>query len=104
MTEPLTNLQYVCDAHAPRPDPLWARAPVSWFVGKWVKKGFTTKDGTHNTEHLWVYVTGTIGKDVLTGPIENEPVYNVGVQYGEGAWVRLHEIETVLSQPGEEQP
>jgi uncharacterized protein YegJ (DUF2314 family) len=56
-----------------------------------VKVALPAKDGTGN-ELIWVHVTSIRG-DTVKGTIDNEPVRNLGVKYGDPISVRRNQVE-----------
>lgn len=95
MTEPLINIGLVCPAHASKPGKYAGQLPTT-FIGKFVKLGFKNENGTE-TEHMWVKVTklSDNGKE-LHGILDNDPVYDVGYQYGDELAFEVDEIEDVV--------
>jgi len=75
----LNNIRLVHkDAYSP--DPIYASRPLEWFVGRWVKIGFQSYDGT--VEYMWVKVTG-IDSPNLVGSLDNIPQYCPHVASGD---------------------
>jgi len=90
------NFGHVCSEHAPKPGKFAGQDPKT-FLGKFVKLGFKTKDGT-NTEHMWVKVdkVNKINKSgELEGVLDNDPVLDVGYAHGDALAFEVSEIEAV---------
>lgn len=110
MSEPLSNIGFRCDHHAPTADSQLASWPAETFVGRFVKRAFPVLDagpllgklGTGATlEHMWVRVE-RVEAGVLVGTLGNDPLCDVGVVFGDAVTVRLEEIEDVLPPLAEE--
>lgn len=95
MPESLDNVTFGPAANH-RSEPFFLSLPPGWFVGTFVKTSFRTKNG--GKEFMWVRVTGIRGR-VLVGALNNEPIYDCGVQSGDQVTVRRARIRAVL--PGE---
>ena len=52
---PADNWGYVCDVHAPRPDPRYAQMDPAAFLGRYVKWAFAVRASAAQ-EHMWVQV------------------------------------------------
>lgn len=92
MMEPQDNIYFTCPEHASKPDPKFARMPITTFIGRYIKKGFPEK-GTSRTEHLWVEIKEVKNDDTLIGNISNDPTLNVGLKDGDQVEVKVTEIE-----------
>lgn len=59
--------------------------------------GFITKKPQYKTEHMWVRVEslGTHGTE-LEGVLDNDPVFDIGYEYGDGVGFDVSEIEQVV--------
>lgn len=95
MAEDPRNWGFVCDKHAPKPDPRFLELPPEYFIGKHVKLGFLTEDGL-DTEHMWVEVKSLCDEndEELVGMLDNDPV-KVDYTYGELIAFSRDEIEAV---------
>lgn len=90
-----TNIAWVCEEHAPRPQAQFAQRAPSDFIGAFVKRAFSIRRSA-GREHMWVIVTGVTADGHLAGVLDNDPVSDVGVACGAVVVVRLDEIEAVL--------
>jgi uncharacterized protein YegJ (DUF2314 family) len=64
-----------------------------------VKVAFPTEDGSR--EHLWVQVTAIDGESVR-GTIDNEPIADIGHEYGDPVTVQRAEVEDwIVRENGE---
>lgn len=94
MPESPNNLRFFCYEHGPKPDPKLAKKPPEQFVGHYVKKAFATEvPGVF--EHMWVHVQEVVD-GTLRGILDNEPIRDCGVSYGDTVTVVLEEIEDAL--------
>lgn len=91
------NVIYVCNEHAPKPDPRYSKLAPEHFVGKHVKKGFpgVTPDGSTRLEHMWVKIK-RVEDGVLIGKLDNVPTYKMDLKCGDEVKVALTEIEQVI--------
>ncbi len=94
--EPAANSGYVCDRHAPRPDPQYRAVAPHTLVGCFVKRAFPVVHHPERLEHMWVEVLGVLSSGELVGRLDNDPFYDVGYVCGHLLAVRLDEIEAVL--------
>jgi hypothetical protein len=97
MNKAESNIRAVCDAHAPKPDAVWAKKAPEWFIGKWVKKAFdiTPYPGWGpKIEHMWVKVTG-VEDGKLVGTMANAPQFVRNLKFGDKAVVSLEEISAM---------
>lgn len=88
-SEPLSNIGLVCRSHVPKPGK-YSDINPSYFLNKIAKLGFPSPQGT---EYMWVLVKrlGNHGTD-LEGVLDNNPVYDVGYDYGDGVGFDVSEI------------
>jgi len=92
------NIDWKCDAHAPKPEKVWGRMAPAWFIGKCVKKGFSGVDprtGKESLEHMWVQIFKADGQ-VLVGRLANAPLFQMPLKPGDWLRVEIPEIEDVL--------
>jgi hypothetical protein len=75
-----------------KPDSIYAKRPLGWFVGRCVKMAFQSADSL--VEHMWVLVTDVDGTD-LVGVLSNEPVLVHHVRYGDNVTLNRTTIEAV---------
>jgi len=111
--EPKSNIQFVCDDHAPSPDALLANEPPESFVGAFVKVAFYAVNpytGGDTKEHLWVKVVRVAPKNSarrkklgeLEGTVGNTPLFDCydkrerPVTFGMKVNVRCNEVEAIL--------
>jgi hypothetical protein len=73
--EPLSNIGFVCDACARKPDPQFLTVPLEKFLGKYCKLAVPTPQGNH--EYMWFIVTGLAEHpdEELRGELNNDPIY-----------------------------
>ena len=76
------------------PDPTYAERPLSWFLGRHVKKKFPVEDGSERAELMWVHVTGRL-HNKLHGVLECCPKL-CDLKAGSRAIVSRDEILMVL--------
>lgn len=74
------------------PDPLYAKKPLGWYVGRHVKMAFQAADS--RVEHMWIAVTGVEG-DYLVGTVENDPYVVSHVKYGDKVSLSRTQVEAV---------
>ena len=96
MKEPMRNFGFVCEKHAPKPQPQFLEKPLEWFVGKFVKKGFpaVSPEGRETQEHMWVKIE-SIQNGRLRGKLNNDPVYKMDLMSGDTVLVDPSEVEDV---------
>jgi hypothetical protein len=97
--ESLSNMRFVCEQHAPKPDKRWLKMPVKFYIGKNVKCGFPNKAG--GLEHMWVLIKGT-RRGLLWGCLDNDPLTDLITPLvdGDECEVKLSEIEAVIDENG----
>jgi hypothetical protein len=76
------------------PDSLYATKPMTWFVGRSVKKAFPTNDRQCTDEHMWVAITHYDG-DKLFGWLDSDPVIVEDMNYGDPVTLTRESIEAV---------
>lgn len=96
MKEPITNVGLVCDRHEPKPNPKFKEVPPVVFIGRFVKKAFKGKDprGQERVEHMWVAIR-KVDNGELVGTLDNDPICEMEIDYGDTVRVRLEEVEAV---------
>ena len=91
----LNNIRLVSDT-AFVPEPLYAKKPLAWYVGRWVKTGFQSHEG--EVEYMWVKVTGMDSPN-LVGQLNNEPWDCTHLTLGDRVVLsRLHIVAVDLSE------
>lgn len=91
----LNNIRRVHDT-AISPDPIYARKPLDWYVGRGVKIGFQSHDD--EVEYMWVKVT-EIDSPNLVGSLDNEPSFCTHLTLGDRVVLsRLHIVEVDLTE------
>ena len=101
MAEDPRNIGFVCDEHAPKPDPRYLELPPTYFIGKHVKLAFQTGGAI---EHMWVKVQSLCEDDEeLVGMLDNDPV---DVDYTHGDFVAFNRdvIEDVFWESVQKNP
>jgi len=96
MMEPLSNVGMTCKKHAPKP--MGYEGPLEDLIGKFVERGFTSKTG--DTEHMWVKVV-TVEDDVITGVLDNDPLFVDGLICGDETTVERGQIEAIYDGEGQ---
>jgi len=91
--EDLRNIYCTCTKHSSRPQAKYASWDPTQFIGKWVKVGFTEKL-TERVEHLWVQILVVTKEGKLHGTVDNDPLLNLDVKYGDPVEVSIFEIES----------
>ena len=96
--EPIENAALVCSKCAPQPG-RYTNLPVSFFIGRDVKKMFegkTPTTGTSKKEHMWVTIYANDG-DTLLGILKNKPVldYDDGLENGAEVRMSVYDVEDV---------
>lgn len=86
-----TNVRLVHE-EAIKPDSLYAKRPLDWFVGRKVKMAF--QSATSIVEHMWVAVSHVDGDD-LVGKLGNEPVFVENIAMGDLVKLRRVQVEAV---------
>ena len=83
-------------------EPIYQDKPLSWFVGKYVKKPFEVKDagspGGPSHERMWVLITHvdeSLGE--LVGILHNSPLCDCGAVFGDHVAAKKAEIIGVES-------
>jgi len=74
------------------PDPLYAKKPLGWFVGRCIKMAFHST--SCHVEHLWVKVVGIEGNH-LVGALDNDPVVVTHLAFGDRITVSPTQVEAV---------
>ncbi len=113
MTEPLSNMGYVCHVHSPQPNnqEFTGKSP-EWFVNKFCKLMFPTspkpryapkwvRTAWPTIERMWVKVICVQDSDddhVLCGVLNNEPKFCLDLKCGDYFEFRLDEIVEVLPE------
>jgi Uncharacterized protein conserved in bacteria (DUF2314) len=93
--ESADNWGYVCDIHAPQPDPRYAQMDPAAFLGRYVKRAFAVRASAAQ-EHMWVQVQTVTPDGHLQGVLDNDPVQDTGYVCGDTVTVTLAQIEAVL--------
>ena len=72
-----TNITFMCDRHAPKPDKELAKLKPEELVGKFVKAAFRAIDpnGKPRLKHRWVKVESVKEDGSLFGTLDNDPFY-----------------------------
>lgn len=73
--EPLSNVGFVCDKHARKPDPKFLELPLEWFLGKFCQLGVPMPNGRN--ENMWFKVLGLAEhpSEELRGELNNDPLF-----------------------------
>ena len=111
MKESKSNIGAVHSSCAPKPDPIIAKKPVDWFIGKHVKLGFSVPQeiidqGGPKKEHMWVKVTRGVQEDEpqvgeeLVGTLDNDPSYATDWTCGDTIGFRRDEVEVAILEDG----
>ena len=91
----LNNIRIVSET-AFVPEPLYAKKPLAWYVGRWVKTGFQSHEG--EVEYMWVKVTG-VDSPNLVGQLDNEPSNCTHLTLGDRVVLsRLHIVAIDLTE------
>lgn len=95
-TERADNIEFTCEEHSRKPDPKFAKKPIQFFLGKFVKKAFPGVGPKGNTtlEHMWVRIM-MANKSTLIGVLDNHPVLEMEIKRGSTVKVKRSEIEQV---------
>jgi hypothetical protein len=90
------NMRIVPPCCAPKPQAIYLGLPPKWFLGKYVKLGFPTKEG--RKEHCWVLVDGLADEEdqELVGVLNNDPIIATDWNCGDRLSFHRNEIEDVL--------
>ncbi len=102
--EKKSNIRFMCEAHAPKPNPKYVEMEPELFIGKNVKMAFPTENENFPVEHMWVKVNEVVeedGQKILLGRIDSEPLYAKKYYNGCGVAFRLMNIEDVYEPPEE---
>lgn len=75
-----------------KPDSLYTKKPLDWFIGRCVKIAFQSADS--RPEHMWVQVTGRDGHN-LVGILDNDPVVVTHLRCGDRIVLSRVQIEAV---------
>jgi hypothetical protein len=97
--EPIENLTFRCEEHAPKPGKYAKELPET-FVGKFVKVGFPgirPDNGKETIEHMWVKITGVTKNGRLRGELNNVPLTQMPYEVGSTVFLAVDEIEEVLA-------
>lgn len=86
-----SNIQLVCDDHAPKADPSLVQAPLEQYIGKFLKKAFHHKD---RTEHMWILIKG-IDDGAFVGQLDNDPVIIRDLKCGDTVKILPTEVEDI---------
>lgn len=93
--EPASNVVLMCAEHASKPDPKWHGWPLANYVGRHVKRSFPIA-GRAGNEHMWVRVKFVTPEGQLTGILDNDPQFEVGVLCGDMVTFDVTDIEDVI--------
>ena len=74
------------------PDPIYAKKPLKWYLGRSVKMAFQAESG--RVEHMWVAVAEIDGP-YLVGTLENHPVFITHQSCGDSITFSRCHIEAV---------
>lgn len=85
------NMRFVHE-EAIKPDSLYAKKPLEWFIGRLVKIAFQSADSW--VEHMWVKVNKVQGHD-LVGTLENYPAFVTHLGYGDQVTINRTQIEAI---------
>lgn len=75
-----------------KPDSMYTKRPLEWFVGRVVKMSFQSADSM--PEHMWVKVTDVEGHN-LVGVLDNDPVVVTHLQCGDRIVLSRVQVEAV---------
>lgn len=90
------NIGFVCAEHASKPITL-TDEQISKLVGTYVKVGFPEKAPSNHVEHMWIFVEALLEGDTkFTGKLDNDPVLDVGVAYGDVITRPISDIEDMV--------
>lgn len=89
--EDKNNIRLVPE-EAIKPDSVYTKRPLVWFVGRLVKMAFQSTDSI--PEHMWVKVTEIDGHN-LVGTLANNPVSVTHLKYGDRVVLSRVQIEKV---------
>ncbi len=97
MNEDPRNISYLCEEHAPTPNPeLVEGASPEDFIGSFIKAPFKSRDD--NTEHMWVAVK-SVKDGKLVGLLNSVPQLDHGdLACDDEVTVELNQIEEVLHE------
>ena len=91
--EPRSNVRMLCKDCAPKPKSLYREWAPAQFQDRWIKTAFSEKK-TGRIEHLWIKVK-TATKTQITGTVDNDPVMNLAVKFGDTVKIPISKIESV---------
>lgn len=75
-----------------KPDSLYAKKPLEWFLGRCIKMAFQSAESM--VEHMWVRVTN-VERDYLVGELDNDPALVTHIRYGDRVVLSRVQIEAV---------
>lgn len=75
-----------------KPDSLYTKKPLDWFLGRFVKIAFQSADSI--AEHMWVKVT-EVQDSNLVGSLDNDPVFVTHIGCGDRVVLSRVQIEAV---------
>ena len=87
------NIVALCPEHSPKAGKYAGRDPHE-FVDCFVKKAFKATNG--RIEHMWVKVRTVNAQGRLVGRLDNEPINDCGVNYGDVVNLGVEEIEELI--------
>ncbi len=91
----LNNVRMVHES-AMSPDPIYARKPLDWYVGRSVKIGFQSHQD--EVEYMWVKVTRTDSPNLI-GQLDNIPMFCTHLTLGDRITLsRLHVVGVDLTE------
>lgn len=97
-----SNVRLVCRDCAPRSTEAWKDVKPLFLVNCFVKKGFPAINpgtGASSRETMWVRVSG-VRRGKLVGTLQNVPVFDMELKYGDTVAVAMKEIIEVLGPTG----
>lgn len=93
----VNNIQIFCKDHGPQAGEYTGKPPGD-FIGKLVKRVFQAKKSPIPgmiSEHMWVKIHDINGNRLI-GTLDNQPILDVGLKYGDMVTVELTEIEDIM--------
>lgn len=91
----LNNVRMVHES-AMSPDPIYARKPLDWYVGRSVKIGFQSHQD--EVEYMWVKVTRADSPNLI-GQLDNIPMFCTHLTLADRITLsRLHIVEVDLTE------
>ena len=91
------NIFITCPNHGPIPQEKFQTWDPNRFLNNFVKMEFEEK-GTQRKEHLWIKINSLKEDGILEGVVDNDCLFDLGVDFGSVVEVPINKIEAFLGR------